>query len=102
MPSLCGTQEGAGVSVEENKAVIREVGVREGGACPPIDVLEALGAVLMLGDGRVVDVVLRHELVDEVQIVVVVDLLYQATDDGLVLFCRHGDLPSSSYETKAS
>ena len=50
--------------------------------------LEALDAVLMLGDGRVVDEVGRQELVEEVQIVLVLDLLYQPADDCLVLFCR--------------
>ncbi len=50
------------------------MGVGEAGAYPPVDVLEALDAVPMLGDGRVVDEVLRQELVEDVQIVGVVDL----------------------------
>ncbi len=48
----------------------------------------------MLGDGGVVDEVLRQEVVEDVQIVIVIDLLHQPADDGLVLFCRHSGLPS--------
>ncbi len=70
------------------------VGIREAGAYPPVDVLEALDAVLMLGDGGVVDEVLRQELVEDVQIVIVIDLLYQPADDCLVLFCGHEGLLS--------
>jgi hypothetical protein len=77
------------------------VGVREAGTYLPVDVLEALDAVPMLGDGRVVDEVGRQELVEDVQIVI--DLFYQPADDGLVLFCRHGRLTSLAlYATKAS
>jgi hypothetical protein len=78
------------------------VGVREAGTYLPVDVLEALDAVPMLGDGRVVDEVGRQELVEDVQIVIVIDLFYQPADDGLVLFCRHGRLTSLAlYATKA-
>src|SRR5215211_613374 len=49
----------------------------------------------MLGYGGVVYKVLGQELVEDVQVVVVVDLLNQTADDGLVLFlCRHSQLPS--------
>jgi hypothetical protein len=79
------------------------VGVREAGTYLPVDVLEALDAVPMLGDGRVVDEVGRQELVEDVQIVIVIDLFYLPADDDLVLFCRHGRLTSLAlYATKAS
>jgi hypothetical protein len=56
---------------------------------PPQDALEAPDAVAVLGKGGVVDDVLRRELVEEVQPVLVVALLYQPPDDRLVLFREH-------------
>jgi hypothetical protein len=73
------------------------MGVGEGGANPPVDVPEALNTVLVLGDGRVVDDVLRHQLVEDVEIVVIVDLIYQSADDGLDLFRQYGSFPSRRF-----
>jgi hypothetical protein len=56
---------------------------------PPQDVLETLDAVALLGKGGVVDEVLRRELVEEVQPVLVVTILYHPPDDRLVLFREH-------------
>jgi hypothetical protein len=62
---------------------------------PPKDVLEALDIVAVLGKGGVVDYVLRRELIEEVQPVLVVDLQYQPPADRLVLFREHA-APSTS------
>jgi hypothetical protein len=42
----------------------------------------------------VIEDVRCHKFVHDVQVALVVDLLYQALDDGLVLFSWHGGLPS--------
>jgi len=60
-----------------------------GGARPSDDVPEAFDAAPVLGNGCVVDDVRRHELVEQIQVVPVVDLLDQTPDNGLVLFFRH-------------
>jgi hypothetical protein len=78
------------------------VGLEEASAYPPVDVFEALDAVLMLGDDGVLEEVLRQELVEDVQIV---SLQTSSINLRMIALFSSADTVSSlppSYKTKAS
>lgn len=58
--------------------------VGDDGEHPPVDVPELLDAAVVFGNGAMVENVRRHELMEDVLIILVVDLLYQPRDDSFL------------------